>query len=338
MPRRSLAEVIPEEMPLAGYLLARALQDRKVDGEDFERLRRANDSVREVRALLPFGRGNMREDIRASRGESSTRTKGGRDLRRDPVHAPEDVAAIWAGAGNCGEHARLCTRAHAARLDSQSGESVIHYHNAQVDHSWVEALVPRSFNPTIYRWKPEPRDIVLDAWKDGPAVFGPDSTSTWSDWERARTIRHWSYQPQGLSTAKALAQNLARTHDPRDSAPYITPEWSVWDAEPVVGKAFLANASQKPVPATAVWLRVHHMVPQPKRLLAAMPSEIRRQILAVGIARELMAPPAPQIESTHRGRGRVRTATNQARDIVDAMKNLRHPAPRGGAPAPGAEI
>ncbi|HET9645930.1 MAG TPA: hypothetical protein VFP68_21825 [Burkholderiaceae bacterium] len=336
--------MIPEEMPLAGYLLARALDGRKVEGEDFERLRAANDSVREVRALLPFGRGNAREDIIASRGASTTRTEGGRNLKK-PFVAGRTAASIWAGAGNCAEHAQLSALAHAARLNSQSDGMTVYYTNDRVDHSWAEALVrnpSRIFDLCTEPPEPDDRDIVMDAWKDGPAVFSPDSATSRSDWNGARIKKRWKYLPEGLPNAKQQAQDAAGSHDPRNLPPRKYRNVCVWKAQPVVDEAFLKRVLPEAFSVKCAMPQIigevkrvmlngmRRLQAKPKKQPPAMLAEFRREIMAVGIARELMAPPA-RLETTKNDEGRVRTAVNQAQDIVDAMKSLRRITPRGGS-------
>lgn len=67
-------------------------------------------------------------------------------------------------------------------------------------------------------------------------------------------------------------------------------------------------------------------------MASVMPARIRKEILAAGVARELMAAPTPFLP---KGQGRVRAATKQAPDIVEAMQNLRQTTRRGGPDATG---
>jgi len=325
-------------MPLAGYLLARALDGRKVEvhavgeGDDFERLRRADESVREARALLPFGRGNVVADIHASGGQSTTRTEASRELRESAA-----AAAIWAGAGNCGEHGILTATAHAARLHAKSMETINRYGNSRTDHCWAEAAVqpPLTLLGLLSEiWKPKPtdRDIVLDAWKDGPAVFGPDSTRSPREWRGAEVGRLWA-DPEALSNAKRTAQDLAGTRDPRQAPErrYVTRD--TWNSEPVVDEAFLKRALTKPLSVMQVLqqvMRDPHAKPE-RRPLTIRP-ELRKEIIAAGVARELMAPP-DALPAPAGAEGRVKTAAAQAPEIIEAMKNLRQITPRGGSAA-----
>lgn len=316
-------------MPLAGYLLARALDGRKVEGEDFDQLRRANDSVREVRALLSFGRGNVVEDIEASRGESSTRANGAHKHSGTWTLRVTNAAAIWSGAGNCQQHAELAASAHAARLDTQSKETVTVLGNVRLNHAWAESVVPRPWKVSNL-FRPSRRAIVLDAWKDGPAVLGPDSTRKRTDWIDALTVLRRNEPDQSLETAKQAAQSIA--DDPRRLNPYMWPKKGLWNAEAVVDKAFLDRVSAKPVSVMDVLETVRKSNPglQAEGLLPAMPVEIRKEILAAGVAREFMAAPEP-LEDTPKGRGRVWSAAIQAPSIGEAAKNLRQTTPRGGA-------
>ncbi len=341
VPGHSQTAVIPGEMLLAGYLLDRALDGRKVEGEDFDRLRRANDSVREVRALLPFGRGNVVEDIAAGQEESSTRVYGARKLRGQlpdgPLGFTSEAAAIWAGAGNCFEHAVLAACVHAGRLNTVSGEMVTLLCNIRLDHAWAESVIPRPWKPSNL-FRPDRRAIVLDAWKDGPAVFGPDSTRKRTHWIDALPLTRRREPDLSLKTAKVVARRTAVKdfHDPRELEPHTWPKkflgvGMLWNAETVVDQAFLNRVSAKPVSVMDVLETVRKSNPdlRAEGFLPAMPAEIRKEILAAGIARELMAAPAP-LTDTPKGRGRVCAAAAQAPSIVDAAKDLRQITSRGG--------
>ena len=310
VPTRGRGEVLPEEMPLAGYLLARALDGRKVEGKDFERLRRADESVREARALLAFGRGNIREDNEQSAGEAFSRIDGARELKLGSTKPSAAARGIWAGAGACIEHAHLSAFAHAAGLDAGSKEAVVLM--AHIGHAWAESVIPQPWNLSSL-WKPSEKAIVLDAWKDGPAVFSADSTRTPGQWRIAFPLRRITTpQPELLANAKKAAQGLASTLDPRALKSKQPPEWLLFNASPLISNDFMARVLHKPATKT------RH---------PAIPAEVRKEILAVGVARELMV--APELpEGTPEGHGRIRSAAAQAPALIDALGNLTKITPR----------
>ncbi len=179
-------------------------------------------------------------------------------------------------------------------------------------------------------WKPDAEAIVLDAWKDGPAVFAPDSTRTQVQWLSAFTFRRVSSpEPELLAEAKSDALAIASEHDPRALSAQPPPGWLLSNARSVVSQGFLERVSGKPVPAEDVLevVRRSNSAMHSESVHAAMPAEIRREILAAGIARELMAPPELP-ERLPPGQGRVRSAAARAPAIVDTVGNLSTVMPR----------
>jgi hypothetical protein len=165
VPQRSTTDVHPDDVPLAGYLLARQADGRPVEGQDLDLLRDAHDSVREARSLLPLGRGNVREDIIATKGLSTGSVNIARHLQKSLGTLSDGQAAILVGAGNCGEHANLTAIAMASRaaMDIKARLTT----RPLIDHTWTEASRKGDH-------KDREHTAVLDAWRDGPAVFAPD--------------------------------------------------------------------------------------------------------------------------------------------------------------------
>ncbi len=328
VPMRSGAQVSPEEMPLAGYLLARALDGRKVEGKDLERLRRADESIRETRALLSFGRANVKEDNEQSRGDAFRRLDAVHNLKLGSTNVPVGARCIWAGAGHCGEHAHLAAVAHAGRLDAESKEAVAVLANVFIDHGWVESSIPRTWSLASL-WRPNEDAIVLDAWKDGPAVFAPDSTRTQGQWLSAITARRVARpQPELLADAKSGAQDIAREHPIALSWRQPPAEW-LFEACTVISNAFVGRVLPKPISVEEVLDKVRKGSPAAgsETVHSAMPAEVRKEILAVGVARDLMAAPEP-LKHTTQGRGRVWSAAGQAATLIDAVGSLTKTTPR----------
>ena len=322
VPRRGREVIAAEELPVAGYLMARALDRRKVDGEDLERLRRADESLRETRALLPFGRGNVMEDNQATAAGAFSRLAAARAL--DPARGPATPAqTIWAGAGACSEHAQLATIVHAARLDPALNDAVVTMSSVPGGHAWAESVIPRPWTLASL-WKPDDRTIVIDAWKDGPAVFAPDSTRHPAQWLTATaTLKVAQPRPELLADAKVAARRIAMERDSADIPLRRPPQALLFEARTIVSPAFLSQALGKtdPVVPGPGTLPEHHTVDHPRPRHSVMPVELRKEILAAGVARDLMAP-RESPERTPPGRGRVHSAATQAPAIMNAVGEL----------------
>jgi hypothetical protein len=162
VPQGNDHSIHPDDIPLAGYLLARQVDGRPVEGEYLALLRDAHDSVREARNLLPYGRGNVVEDARVTNALSVFAV----DYSRDEFHhLPFAVGALLGGAGNCQEYATLTALAMAARLPQGAQARTVK--RRLVDHTWTEASIDGNF-------KDRKHTVVADGWRQGPAVFAPD--------------------------------------------------------------------------------------------------------------------------------------------------------------------
>jgi hypothetical protein len=188
-----------DELPLAGYLLTCALDGRPVAPPDVARLRRANASVNETRALLRHGRGNVDVDVRATGNETRWRTKAARtqkdqfdgrtgerwvDFTTQATHSA--AAASVFGAGNCGEHTSTTAVYHSRRLEEH--ETVHYVKGKQIGHTWAEARLSASGGSGDRE-----RAIVLDAWADGPAVLASDARFA-RQREQVRSVLHFDAQ------------------------------------------------------------------------------------------------------------------------------------------------
>lgn len=366
---RSTDKVDAGEMPLAGYLLARHVDGRQVEGDDLERLRLANDSMRETRALLEHGRGNVREDIENTAHESSRRTQGHRALlKENDIESTWLSAPIWSGAGNCGEHADVSVAVHAARMPP--GEQARAVKPMFIDHVWAESI---PMEDVISKQSNPERKIVMDSWMDGPAVFESDSpySKLRANSSLTRELFRFAGGENKLEPAKQQAQDIARQRDARVLPHFKVEEDSLFDATSGVGKVFdhrvqkkmgrevspkdaikkghrsaatvvhdtAAKVTSSRSKATDRRAALHKARPNAPsksevreaesraKLAVGLPADLRTQIQAVGIARGL----APDMN--------VRTATQQAPEIVEAAKHLRATTVRGhavgNAPAQG---
>jgi hypothetical protein len=171
-----------EAVPLASYLLAREVDGRPVDQAGVERLELADAAQRSARTALPFGRGNVEGDIRASKGESEIRAAAAQMLHRellemgfqrgrDPVASVYTTAAMTAkafGAGVCDNMAPLAALSYGDKAQAAGRppeEQVRLVTHETTSHVWAEVHAPGDDAPAI----------VMDPWRDGPAVFAADS-------------------------------------------------------------------------------------------------------------------------------------------------------------------
>ena len=188
-----------DELPLAAYLLTCALDGHPVAQPDVTRLRRANASVSETRALLKHGRGNVDVDVRATGNESRWRMKAPRTLKDQfdgrtrerwvdfSTQATHSAAAANVfGAGNCGGHTSTTAVYHSRRLEKH--ETVHYVSNRRVGHTWAEARLPATADS-----EDSERAIVLDAWADGPAVLASDARFA-RQREQVRSVLHLDAQ------------------------------------------------------------------------------------------------------------------------------------------------
>jgi hypothetical protein len=175
------------EDALGAYLMARAALHRKIDDtpdiewkwdgqmekqtDGLKRLRAANDTVAETHALLPHGRGNVKEDNRRTGYESSLRETSYREFfNAIPLTLAQNDHQALAGAfrfvkaARCAGSAAIATHLHARKLEDLY--RVVIHEKLQADHTWSEV-----------RWKGLPRhnDVLIDRWCDGPAVLREDA-------------------------------------------------------------------------------------------------------------------------------------------------------------------
>ncbi|HVW50467.1 MAG TPA: hypothetical protein VHC91_08670 [Trinickia sp.] len=157
-----------DHIPLAGYLLGRAVDGRPVPEHEVQRLRSAHESVVQTRQHLRWGRGNVRQDNAATGNESLARTYMAQDLaiglaeteRLEFKNAPELAgAAMFAEAGTCREHAVVALHLHASKLEGST--DTVHLASRRgVNHAWSELRARRKREGVI----------VMDPWAEGPAV------------------------------------------------------------------------------------------------------------------------------------------------------------------------
>lgn len=276
--------------------MARAIDGQVVDGADLSRLRRANLTVDAVRAMLPWGRGNVAVDIERTQGESSRRSLACQIMADQlmqmagwPAIQARATAALFSQAGTCDHHAALGVMLHAPHL--RPDEVLYQVTSSQIGHVWAE-----------WRQETNPDNVfalVMDPWMDGPAVFAsdgqlsdvPGNTQSYFNFSQtsglvAKNETDWLITHSGDRLSAAFLQTRAAVAPDFRWPPDLT-----YRGMPVVSRAFELRVQTKLDrvldTAKAAKLGV------PGEALAAPPSlqKARRSLLnatlAVGVAREM---------------------------------------------------
>jgi hypothetical protein len=182
MPGAQRRTVAP--LALAGYAWTREITGTPLHAGQAELLRTAQDVVDQTRATLHHGRGNVTTDVARTQGESTTRSMAARELLNQlPVLVPgvhrmamlvrmgqASAAAAYAGAGRCGEHARVAIAAAAPHL--RDGDTVTLVEDFDQDHSWT------ALNRTTDHGEVE---AIADPWSEGPAFLAEDGEHTFQE-------------------------------------------------------------------------------------------------------------------------------------------------------------
>ncbi len=171
-----------ESLPLAGYLLARQVDGRPVGEADVQRLRLADEALRSARDALPLGRGNVEADILASKGESELAAAAAQMLHQELAemgfqHGPDPAVSDYAtaamtakafGAGVCDNFAPIAALSYGEKAQAAGRppeEQVRLLSHEAASHTWAQVHAPGEDAPPI----------VMDPWRDGPAVLAQDS-------------------------------------------------------------------------------------------------------------------------------------------------------------------
>lgn len=306
-------------LPLAGYLLARCLDGRPVDPDGVRRLRTADEAIREVRAAMALGRGNVNVDLRETGGKSRMHMVAARGMVHDwdragarlantePVnfHVKQAAASRVFGAGNCAEYASLAVLAYgneARHREPPSQERVQAVHHRIKKHGWAEVRPAKGSGGRV----------VMDPWADGPAVFAEDSRFA-KDRKSVSTKTSISVAEAAEGHRLAVQASAAAMKDRADeikercqkASDYVKREWAEghaaeweqmqWSPQPVLDGA-LANRT--------------------RQRLNSLQSEVH----AAGVAMSL-------------GSRRVRDVVTDVPRIIDATKALVSAPPPGDGTA-----
>jgi len=309
------------ECQLGGYVHARQVDGRPVEGPALERLKRGNETVMETRQALAHGRGNVTADINDSNGLSTIRTEAGRNARpKIPRHYGQKLrvaaSTLAAQAGNCGEHAYVATFLHAGKL--QNDEKVYCVGSTKKDHGWAEL-----------RGKTSDRtdDVVMDAWAKGPAIFAVDGAL--SKDEHAVETEH-RYDRRSGAKAHVKMQKLQRNEHSQIQADvheemaklgpdfrYPSDESSVWTATPVISKEFAERVVDKMI-----------QEPDPAKLAPKHEDQVRLAAERVFIGERWMAPLRQEVHATQiartLGASGVKEVSQAAARIAHVAVDLQH--------------
>lgn len=295
-----------DEIPLAGYLLEREVDGRAVTEQDLPRLRSAHETVVRTRKLLPWGRGNVRADVRATGGESFVRAYVAQELAQELANSKspafEDApnvagAAMFARAGVCSNHAAVAMHLHADKLDAP--DETVHFTGRPlVDHAWSE----------LRKGKGRKNVIVMDPWSDGPAVYAGDARHTrvsigLKSYGRYDAADGQAASDRAFDAAAKLTElaphetideirQLAKEHPPGDN--------TMFDARTVLNKRFTQRVEKKmAAPLTATQAQ------QIGRKQAGLSGTLRSGLSALGVA-----------QSSPVGRARGSELEREARQIA----------------------
>lgn len=295
--------VSPAELPLSGYLFARALLKETVDHEDVPPLRQADSTMRQTRRALPLGRGNVAADLqrtgwlnlsrvhatrtyfeRTVLPEIEARMESQPGAITDPVltaHACLAVTSIVLGAGNCGEHAEVATHLHARKLQPGREQVLMLEDPNNGTHEWAEVRNERGRD----------HHVIMDPWSIGTAVLAPDSL-------RPVAIEPNSAGPYRHEDAPAIEQAMAER----------------WKIATTRDKQALAHMANKPVP-------------QARRALIAPALQEPKPVLNPAFFSRVAAqlPPGPGSTEAHT-RSQAQTLEGLAAEVGRSMNEPLDPA------------
>lgn len=306
--------------------MARAAMHRKIDntpeiewkangamekqGDSLKRLKAANDTVDETRALLPYGRGNVTVDNERTRYQSSMRDEAAMHLIDDYGHRGEDPEQLKAGmfrfakAARCGGSAPIATHLHADKLEDPYRVSTVE--GKREDHTWTE----------VTRKDARRRDdAIIDPWCDGPAVLREDARygnteaktihqlDATTGPEAAKNVERITARLEGDEHQKRLLKYYTGTGEMDYHSDGYRRFGAEFDPRPVYHPDFLKEAGKA----------LHGQGGHPS--MEGMPRHphLAQEIQAVGVALSLNEGAAP-------ASGKIRNALAQAPGIIDSAK------------------
>ncbi len=167
------------DLQQAAYIVAREATGRPLAPQAQALMWQANESRKEVFALMPYGRGNVTTDLAVTQNVGLHRVRARRLVEGalPSVGVPQSEVRIrtagltaLAASGNCEEFANLAAHVHAARLQPGDRATVETLETEAINHAWV---LVRSATPAGGEPGSGPA-AVLDAWADGPVIDPAD--------------------------------------------------------------------------------------------------------------------------------------------------------------------
>ncbi len=179
--RPATVQVPFADLQQAAYIVAREATGRPLAPQQRALLWQANESRKEVLALMPYGRGNVTTDLAVTQNVGLHRVRARRlvegalpsvGLPQSEVRVRTAGLTALAASGNCEEFANLAAHVHAARLHPGDRATVETLEAESINHAWV---LVRSATPAGGEPGSGPA-AVLDAWADGPVIDPTDGT------------------------------------------------------------------------------------------------------------------------------------------------------------------
>ena len=258
----NLARDRPDELPLAGYLLACSTIGETVDAEVALALQAGQQSLADTHRALPLGQSNLVPNNMARDFEPAARNAASTDLRDkflpvllDPdtrdhglrqallveplVRLAKDnaarfeqlsfsmltaVMALLAGSGRCDEHAWIAAVSHARRLQDGQSISVVGGPHP-FKHRWTEVHDDKGWG------------MALDNWAKGPVVLTQHA--------RRSSLEEGSRDTLVLTPAEAVPQDFHAAINWGDNSK-PDPDMSelrgaFFEPMPVVSDSFIAD-------------------------------------------------------------------------------------------------
>ncbi|MBJ7221840.1 MULTISPECIES: type III effector [unclassified Brenneria] len=209
----------------------------RVDSSTMENLNLAQETLRQVKMMLPYGAGNQKADIIATQGESAVRVLMHREKSDSPFPMVNAREAARYQAGNCHEHADLAYTLLAGKKVDAPVQIVD-------DKNWEHEYVLIG-DPRDQTWG-EQKTVVVDPWVRLPTAATLAQTSNRNPESHAQSQRERNAEPAPAAlalhnikhvTSAEVAQFIREEHMPQ-----IGPEFLAWILNPEIPEG--ADASE----------------------------------------------------------------------------------------------
>ncbi|ATA24958.1 hypothetical protein BIY26_01570 [Brenneria goodwinii] len=164
-----------------------------VSASTMEHLQLAQETLRKVKMLLPYGAGNQKVEMVYTNGESSARSLMHRERSSANAPIPNASQAARYQAGNCEEHADI---AYALLAQNRINAPVLHVGDSDWEHKYILIGDPRD-----QTWG-EKNTVVVDPWVRYPAAVTLEQASRRNPYPEPEYQRARNASP--LTGAQAL--------------------------------------------------------------------------------------------------------------------------------------